>query len=272
MNGKRHVVLTASVILSLVVIISPISADPPETKTEVRVCGLKVVGQGYGEEYTGLMPLSSQAGTEIALMVTCSAGGLISFDRDASTLAQFVDDRGTNLFSSADMFLQGFDSMQRISKDGKACLIDISGKNIPAKGATKIQASGNLILIRASKTQSYKQEKVALKKGTTVKAGDVPFTISEVKKPEWGEGEVQLTLQTNQDIPQIKSFKFYDAQGKEMKSTPAGSSRMQAFNKITVDKNFELYQKVDEVTIEITYWLDMQKLKVPFEVEVSVGL
>ena len=268
-GGRRRYVLELLVSLGLVALLFT-GAASAQPKVEVR--GLRIVGDGYGEFMGGVRPFNWTKGVSLALLVTIPDGGLIAFDKDAGKVKALVDDKGTDLLPGKKYGKPGFGMMNSISKDGKACMVELEGGTLPAKGAKEIRASGTMVFKTGTKKQTFKQANVPLKAGTAVKAGPIPFTIKSAGKPQWGNQPLQITFKTHQKLDRVAEWKFYDAAGKEIKSSHGGTTTMSAFGKMNIDKSFNLAQKVDKVTIAITYWMDMKTVSVPFDLKVSMGL
>jgi len=248
-------------------------APPPQPKAPtVEVRGLRIVGKGHGEMMTGVRAFNWHEGSTLALLVLIPDGGIIALDSKTSKLDKFVDNKGTNLLVGESRWGQaGIESRPSITKDGKACMVELSGKSVPAKGATHILASGTLVFNCASKKKTVQHKNVALKKGTKI-ASAIPFTIDKVGKPDWGDAPLQVTLEAKQDLTNVAEIKFFDAQGKEIESRQSSSSRMRMGPLVTVKRSFTLKKKVDVATIAITYWMDMRIVKLPFNVKTSVGM
>ena len=239
----------------------------------VEVRGMQVIGLPYGEGFQGLQPLNSQPGTKLAVLVQKPDGGIIEFDDDASELKSFADDKGTKLHVEKEGFGQssGFGMFANVSEDGKACMISIEGDNVPAQGAASLKASGTLALKCASEQKTTTNKNVALKVGAKVNAGAIPLEISAVGKPQWGEG-FAVTFKANQDCSGIAEVRFLDAAGNEIESSLGMTSTSSFGGQMTVEKQYTLKKQVDAATIEFTTWVDMQTVKVPFQIETGLGL
>jgi len=246
-------------------------------KPTVEVCGVRIVGGGYGKTKYGpeLRAFNWTPGTTIAVLVQNPGGGLLKLDRKASKLKTLADDKGTNLLkmSKASAFgAPGFGMSSDIGKDGKACMAEFVSEGIPAKGATGIIASGTMVFRCATKKKTFTHKNVALKPGSEIKAGAVVFKIMKADKPKWGKSELEVTLKTNTDISNIAAIRFLDAAGKEIPSKGAGSSTMRMGGRVTVEKGFRFKKKVAVATVAIDYWMDMKTLKVPFDLKATIGL
>lgn len=245
-----------------------VDSPPPIT---VETCGLRVVAptsEGAGD----LRAFNQFAGTTVALQVVRPSGGLISFDRDASRLEIFADDRGTNLLVKKGFMSPGFGAWTRISDDGRVAMLEVNGGALPSSGARQIDIKGNLVFKVATEKKTFQQKKVSLTAGTKIQAGPIAFTIKEVGKPGWGDEPVQITLEAKQEVDSLFSVRFLDDAGREIKSAAASSSRMKMFNSVVVEKSYRLAEKVDSLTIELTYWMDMQTVELPLDLSASVGL
>jgi hypothetical protein len=145
---------------------------------------------------------------------------------------------------------------------------------VPTKGATVLTVTGTMVFHAATKKQDFAAENVALKAGSAIKAGAVPFTITKVGKPEWGgEGDAfAVTLEAKQDVSAIAAIEFFDAAGKKIESKRGSTSTMSFGDSVTVTWEYNLKAKADAAKIVISYWMDMQKLTVPVELTVGLGM
>ena len=211
-------------------------------------------------------------GTTLMLQVVYEAGGLISFDRDAAKLETFADDKKNDLLPERRFGGNGLELFAQISDDGKVALIEISGGGVPARGSRAIRAKGTLVFQQATGKTTAKAENVALKKDATFKAGPFEFEITAAGKPDWGDDPLQITLKTSRDVAAIKSIKFLDSDGKEIKSSGAGSQSMTSGANTVYERSINLSKQIDAATIELTLWKDMKKIEIPFDLNVGVGL
>ncbi len=239
-------------------------------KATVQVGGIRIVGAGYGgEENDELRAFNWQQGTTLAILVSVPQGGLIEFDDDASTVNKFVDDKGTDLKPAKGRWQRGvFGGFTRVSKDGKAAMIEIGGGAVPVAGAKEIHVSGTLVFKAGSKKETFTHKDVPVKIGSKISAGKVAFEVSKMGKPEWGDAAFEITLRTEQPITEIAGIAFMDARGNVIESDQAGKSWGGKASTLT----YNLAQKVDTVTVAITFRMDLREEKVPFDVKAGVGL
>jgi len=249
-----------------------------EIEPTFEVRGLRVVGKPYREEEPQTRPFNWSEGTTVVVLVTLPKGGIIAFDPKASKVETFTDDKGTNLLeakSSKFHFGGGpFGSWPKISEDARAAVIEVQSNGLPAKGATKLTVKGTLVFKTAKQKKTYTAKDIALKVGTKIEAGSIPFEITKVGKPKWGGNKAKLavTLKATQDLSQIAAIRFLDAEGNEIKAQPAGTTKMSSFGRTTIQQNYRLEEEVKTATVAIDYWEDLEIVNLPFEVQATLGL
>ena len=188
---------------------------------KVQVCGVRVVGAGYENGDEIMRAFRWRKGTTVALLVTVPDGGLISVNRDETKVTKMADDRGTDLTVSSRGITRDAQVSRgiQISVDGKSCIVEISGQQVPAEGAAYIAAAGTISLKCGSKKEIGRQEKVDLKPGTEFSVGGMSFTIARTgnvprafelpRSDEAASGALpvfEVALQTNQDWSEIASI------------------------------------------------------------------
>jgi hypothetical protein len=279
----------AAATLAVALLAVPSSAQEENISVEargIRIVAVQIIGEVNEEEMDPMTPfMADEAGTTLALLVSKPDGGILDFDEDKSKLDAMTDDKGTKLVMPkaaeedrpAVRFHFGpsespFSSSPNISEDGTACLIEVGGETLPAKDAASVSASGTLVLKTASTKETFKQENVALKVGSKVSAGKIPFEITEAGDPQWGEGAMEVTLTAKQDCSEIESIKFLDAGGNEIETSNGMSSHMEMMGSVEDERGFVFEHKTATATIAVTYWTDMKETRVPFDVTAGLGL
>jgi hypothetical protein len=254
------------------------AGDAASAGVTVQAQGLRIVKPAPSGD-DKLRAFNWSTGTSLSLLVTAPQGGLLEVDRKASKITAFTDDKGKDLTKAEDTksnFKQeaGFSMGATISDDAKSCVVEAEAPSAPSKGATVLTVSGTLVFHAATKKQDFTAENVALKAGSAVKAGAVAFTITETGKPQWGgDDEVfAVTLEAKQDISAVAGIEFFDTAGKKIESKRGMSSSMSFGNNVSVTWTYNLKAKADAAKIVISYWTDMQKLTVPVNLKVGLGM
>jgi hypothetical protein len=127
-----------------------------------------------------------------------------------------------------DLTLESYKSkidFPKLSKDKKTVLFEIKMKS-PNPGVNAIKkASGVLEVLVASNYEDVDLGVMSLAKGT--KADKLGIEITENKPNQWSKGRYVLSVKIKRNRSVIKSVKFYDESGQELKVKDAGSSSSQ---------------------------------------------
>jgi hypothetical protein len=238
------------------------SAAPPAAGPKVSVAGVRVVGIGYGEEGREAQAFNESSGVGLALVVqSAGGGGIIAFDDDQSSLEELVDSTGKNLLDDASIW-----PFPKLTKDGKAVIVEMKARGIPAAGATEIRAKGKIALTTATGSKAVKVPNVVLASDKTFKLGAGTVTLGDV---EASEGQTMVTFRGPLAVfAGIRDMKFLDAKGQPIEASSAGSGRM---NDVAMS-SYRLSTADKVVTVEIDQWQGVKPLVVPFEVKAGLGL
>jgi len=266
---SRYAILIAAV-ACIAFVLAVRAAEQPKD-FEARVVGVQVAAQGYADDFR-MRPFNSM-GTAVAIIIeTKGPKSIIKFDDKGSKIALLRDDKDTDLTKSPQGDKQKFYQPQfgfpSVSDDGKAVLFLVRGDSLPAKGSTRVRVQMTAHLLTASQKKTDRQDGVALKVDTEVKAGPAPLRIQKVE----AEGaELNVTFKTNEKIDQVIAVRFFK-DGKEVKSNSAGSSSWTIGNVRTVQKTYSVKEKLEKADIEVEYWADLEAVDVPVSVEAGLGL
>ncbi len=258
-------------IIAFLILLTPfICFASSQGKIEVK--GVRIVSDGYGTDIDGLKPFNQFKGTSIACLVTLPNGGIIKFDEDNSRVDEFIDNLGTNLLNDQIPIGSGIGMMHQVSSDRKAVMFEINGLNLPNKQAASIKTNGYVSLKTANSKKKYKVDGVALKVGTKLDVAGIHLEVSKLGKPMWGDGVVSIEFSSKKDMSKIAGIKFYDTKGVLIKSSSGGSG-IQTMDKVkTYERSYTLYKRPDFLNLSIICWDDMKTVKVPFDINTSVGL
>lgn len=259
-------------ILLLTFALSPQGAG----KSKAEVVGIHVTKTPYKDDKDLSIGMGSGPGVRIDVLVTSDEGGIIKLDDKKSRISKLVDDKGTDLLKKAsgnDDSFGGFGPIgpfAKVSKDMKACLLNVDGKNVPAAGAKSLQLEGNFVLVVGKGKEVVKQENVELRKGASFKLGGIGFKIDAAGKPDFGDAAMQLALSTKEG-PKVAHVRFLDGAGKEIEAKPAGSSAMSFGDDTSYSWNYDFKQELKAATIEVTLWKGVASLDVPVKASISIG-
>jgi len=262
------------VLLAMLTICASLCAG--EAAITIEAGGLSVTGKGYGGDMDGVRAFNEDPGTRVSLLARAPAGGLLSFNDDASKVKVFADDKGKVLNPPDKSAFRdsGFGMFAHVSKDSKACVFHAVGKEIPTKGATVLSVEGEAVFVFATQKQDFAAEKVSLKAGTKFKAGELNFEVAKYGKNDF-DGEnwpFEVEFAFKQRTASLFGVKFFDAAGAEIPCERGTSSRMSFGNSVNESLSFKLKKGADVVKVVATFWMDMKDVKVPFALKVGAGL
>jgi len=252
-----YVVVVAGIILSLSIILMG------EEKPTVQLAGLRIVGPGYGLNGTELRAFHQQSGTTLALVVQAPENKkIVEVDDSKCSLVEFTDDRGNNLLDDVDW--SGFPEK---SKDGRLALIEVTSKNRPSQGASRLHARGTIHLRVAASERTEKIENLKLVVGT--KASIRQEVVQVMKVQEENDG-LSLVLQFNRKFADnMKDIRFYTAEGNQVDIWGRGSFTFG--NASQLEYNLDIKSTPKALKVEIDLWQELEILNLSFEIESAVG-
>jgi hypothetical protein len=259
-------VLPLALCSGLLVFSASLTASGPQqtpaagAQPTVVVGGIQVVKVVAAKDDTFGTPFNSENGTRLALWVKMPAGqGLIEIDEDASVLAHFGDDKGTDLGGKFGSFPHEF-------KDGSGGTLDILSTGMPAAGATRLMAEGTVVLNVSSGAKPQRVPNVAIDNGKTFMLGTTRITVAEV---EMKEDEQTFTLKLPRTVMEgIKDVRFFDAKGQPVEGHKSGTGYMNDAGEMSLS----VKSKLKTLSIEFDIWQGRRTIKVPFKVQAGVGL
>lgn len=226
----------------------------------VSVAGIRVVGQGFGEDGREAQPFNESPGVGLALVVQAKDGGIIAFDSDATALGEISDSEGNSLLDNASIW-----PFPKLTKDGRAVVIEMKTQGVPAVGATHLTAKGTITVTTATGSKAVKVANVKLANEATFKLGSGVITIEDVSTDETS---TSLTFKGTQPVMgSIRGWKFLDAKGAAIESSDRGYSRSNE----TVYKPFGLTTTAKAVTLELDVWQGLKQAAIPFDVKAGLG-
>ncbi len=257
-----------------------LSAEPEATRNTVEAIGIQIAFKGfeYDEKWNKhrQLPFNMQnLGLEVAMALSCPAGGIIKLDRKKGTILSFKDNLKTDLLAKPANTKfgnePGFGSFPKISKDGKRVTFSVKTPNLPAKGAQSLAASGTVALLTGSTKETAEAKDVKLETGSKLVLGPFSFEIGKVGKPDWGDAAMAVELKTNKRLDAMVTLSFHGPDGADLKARGGGGSSMSFGGMVKVTKGFNFKKQVTTpVTIRMVYWSDMKEITVPFSVKVGL--
>jgi hypothetical protein len=236
---------------------APAKAAPAPT---INVAGIRVVGQGYGEDGREAQPFNESPGVALALVIQASGGGIIAFDDDSSALGEINDSEGNSLLDNASIW-----PFPKITKDGKSLIVEMKTEGVPAVGSTHVTAKGTVTVTTATGSKPVKVPNVKLANDATFKVGTGVIKVEDVSSDE--ESTSLMLTGPSAALGSVRGFRFLDAKGVEIESSERGYSR----SSDTSSKAFNVKTTAKTVTLELDVWQGLKQAALPFDVKAGLG-
>ncbi len=216
-------------------------------------------------------------GTTLNLLLANPKRNIIGMDSKKSRIAALVDDKKTNLLETAkrdnDFGGSMFGPLQlNVAPGGHQCTLEVKAPQIPARGATTIQLDALVVLQCGADEKTVEQKGLALKQGSKITVGPVPMTVERVEDSNFGDSKMMVSLSATKSVDAIKEVAFLAADGSPIKHEQTGRGQSGFGGNITYETSYGLAQKVDSVTIKVTFFNKVEELPVPLKMQIGVGL
>lgn len=241
---------------------APAKAAPAKAAAAptVSVAGIRVVGQGFGEDGSEAQPFNESPGVALAIVVQAKDGGIIAFDDNQTALGEIADSEGNSLLENASIW-----PFPKITKDGKALIVEMKTRGVPAVGSTHVTAKGTITVTTASGARPTKVPNVKLANEATFKLGTGVVTIEDVSTDD---DSTSLTFKGSTTVlGSVKGWKFLDAKGVEIESSDRGYGR----SNDTAYKSMNVKTTAKAVTLELDVWQGLKEAALPFDVKAGLG-
>jgi len=204
--------------------------------------------------------------TNVTLLVRYPGKQLLGVDQ-SSELKSLKDDKGNSLIDEKGFFKVNFSPYPTIAKDRSAMLVYVNAYNkVPAKGATRLTIKGDLMVVCGTGEKSEEIKKFEFKDKEEAKAGDFKLKVTQEKTFNTQGATVALTSPTKD----LKGLVIKDADGKEVEVYGGGTPFSNNPKEFTF--NYTLLKPLKEGKVTISYFTKSEKVKVPVDLDVSVGL
>ena len=262
--------------LAFMVLALPLRAqETTAAQVKVEVVGLHVNKAPYKDDKELAPNMEPAPGTKVNVLVSVGAGGIIKLDDHKSKLSKFSDDKGADLLAAKppkeSFFNSPIGSFPKITKDQKACLVELQAMACPSAGSKSLDIEATLSLAVGDEQEVVKHEKVQAKKDATFKAGGIDFKITDAGKNTFGDDPMKISLESKDGL-KVAKIRFLDGAGKEIDSHQGSSGSMSFGGMTSYSWDYTLKQMAASVTIEVTLWKKVSVVDVPVNLTVSLGL
>ncbi len=220
-------------------------------------------------------PSGVNAGTSVQLLIGGFEKTVVDIDKENSTLDNVTDSTNKDLLEKPPAKNSGLTFTQspigpfpKISEEGSKLIVELITPQAPSIGATSIKYQGTLSVIVAEGTKTISANDVATEPGQ-VQIGDQSLEITGFGPSDWQKGKFKLSIKmTRQLLDQIASWKITAADGTVLCDHPSSTMTMNT----TANLDLMLAQELDKINIAIELYDGMQKIEVPIDTKVSLGI
>lgn len=260
----------------------PAAGNPGDTKIELlSISVAKPAPRDPGDDrhvFSG-----QPEGTNISLFIAPKDTTIISLDSETSKITSFTDEKQTDLMKKKPVqggmmtFGAGPISTKFFESGSPNIMVDFNGPQRPAAGAQKIRLRGTVVLVCGKGSVKSEHKNISLdgKGSFTVDGNKITIKKSEGNGFGFSMGDdaakMSISLTSAKPTDAIKSIRFLNASGKEIKSTSTGSMSGGFMNSKTYEKYYDLSEEVNAVTIEVEAFEGTEKLQIPVDIETGLG-
>lgn len=228
------------------------------------------------EEKLAKKDLMPHSGVTMEFEVPAGDRHFIGFDPDASQIIACSDDRGTDLTAETrlSLFYEFNGPLDgTVYEDGEKCHVMASVPGAPAADAKEITLEATLAIRCAQATKTVEQRDIPLVEGSKITVGPVPLRIESVKDYDYDGYRQAFKLVSGETKDAIKSVSFRGPDGKALVHKTIGGLITSCGKGCYRHENeYGLRQKVDRVTVRVTYYSDIAIYSVPVKIVTREGL
>ncbi len=224
--------------------------------------------------------VGSNEGTEVVLYLKADGKTMLDSEKSANILTKFADDTGTDLTKaaapvpssasrSAFAARNPLQTSLRVSDDGQTAALTLRSSILPAADATKIILRGALPINCGTHSVKDTQNNVALTKDAVITIAGHPAKVDSVE--DMG-AQMVITISSNQSFSTIKTVRFLDADGHEIKSKVSSRGSYGINGSMTYSVSYALDEKVTKADVECNYWDKAEVVTVPIDLVIGVGI
>lgn len=235
----------------------------------VILVGLSIARPDPNSSFSSQAPML-KPGTTVYFVVTEPDQTFIALDKKASKLQAFTDDKGTDLKAGAKTSGLNRWIDESIDKEGQKVTLTINSATCPAKGAKTATLKATAVL-QAGQDEKTAQKPLAIKVGEKLDIAGLNLEVTSIGKG-WGGFQQKITFASGKPMHAIRKVEFLDEKGNVVESKSGGTGWVSSGGKTTYSQSFHLKQRMDSVTVKVTYFAKVMDVKVKLDTTLSLGL
>ena len=221
----------------------------------------------FNKRFPGRYYNEGSPGVSLQFLLSISEGIILPISNDSITIETFVDDTYQNLQATgADTSYSG-NRQGTVSEDGKMVLFSVATTRTPAEDAGRVFVRGaiNARISRVGPIVATNQ--VSLNVGEEAMIGPFHTAIQSAQSLASG---LNLSITITGDAARIQKIRILDE-----KENVVGEGRLSSFEIGDRPANASLNLRGTSkgvVTLEITYLEKAERIRIPFEAQVDIGV
>ncbi|HDY66088.1 MAG TPA: hypothetical protein ENH84_07660 [Phycisphaerae bacterium] len=261
---------------------------PQDPEVKVEVVGLSIAKGDPNDKFDRSVVRGLPRGTALHFAITDKTRFFTRFEKESAKIELFTDQKGTDLLKPSALNKAKMGLLPSVSDDHHTAMFSMTAPQTPAPGAKEIHFRGKVVVETGVDEKTEEQKRLLLKEGSEITVGPCLFKIKNIQA--FGENNLQITLTSDKSHSAIKTIEFIGADGKKIKTRKTGQSSVGWDKNKTYDLYYSLTKEKEKgpkdktapkgaekmmselVTVRITYFTKVDKLEVPIDVKVGLGL
>lgn len=246
-----------------------------EAEPEVELIGISVAratdAKGLRSVWAGPY-VSDDGGTGLTFNVHANGHHFIGLDTEATTVAAFTDDCGTDLNPAEFKGERQRDPFSDFTYP-EHCYVSAFFPGRPHKDATKLRLDATLALV-CGKELVVKQQAVELAEGNEITCGPFPLKIDSLRTEEFNGANYIVELVSKEARDAIRNIEFLDANDKVIEHHVVNYSfAVENKTKATTCDTYHGFESKPEVAaVRISFYKELETILVPVKLETGLGL
>jgi hypothetical protein len=248
----------------------PAIAKSPETQPASIVAWN--VRRGPDKGFASGLWLHNESGVEMTLVLDMPQQEILSIDGSKAAIT-CADDKGTDLLVKNPKSL-GRPGLEEagLAADGHSAKLVLRTYFSPAESATQISLKGTIGVSCGINLKKIRQQNVSLSIGSKFQLGSIEFEVRAPQSRARDVNNVGVEFSSHSVLRAIKTLRFLDASGKEIKSESTGSGMNSDGHTRTEFRDYAVFGQASTVTIEADLFTDSQTIQVPIDLKLGVGV
>lgn len=258
--------------LFLMLVVAPVTTAQGPKQTDYQWSPRVLTVRKAGPEGENIGPRDLSEGVSLTAVLHLPQQFIVGIDPKQCTVESLTDDKNTDLTKSAgrDFGPPHTDAMAS-STSGKFVMVVFSARGFPARAAAKVRLKGKIAVMVGKEEKTIRKAEISLMKGVELGIGTLSISNLKVNGKNVFPG-TSVVYKGNRPLKKVV-FLDPDANDAEIRQSPSDLSFLSRSGVEDFSTSFYFHKPViDRLTIEATYFQTVEKIMVPIDIEVGLGL